>query len=259
MDGLVEGSPRIDDLRRDLMRTPDEAAAMVRLKALGWGIRRIATEFGCSHETVRRYVKAGGWVEYRAPRRTGRWTGVRRLWRSGSGAIAATPTWCGRTWRASSAWSCRCARSSGRWRVFARRCGRRLGPACGSRRRRAGSFRSTSARRGFRSAARAVRVFLFVATLGYSRRIFVQAFRHERQSAWFDGLEAAFGHFGGVPQEVSDRQRSGAGRRARRGDARGPVQRAAAARSPATGASGREPARRIGRAPRARTSAASAT
>jgi hypothetical protein len=47
-----------------------------------------------------------------------------------------------------------------------------------------------------------VRVYLFVATLGYSRRCFVQAFRHERQSAWFDGIEAAFRHFGGVPQEV---------------------------------------------------------
>jgi hypothetical protein len=41
-----------------------------------------------------------------------------------------------------------------------------------------------------------------VATLGYSGRCFVQAFRHERQSAWFDGIEAAFRHFGGVPQEV---------------------------------------------------------
>ena len=47
-----------------------------------------------------------------------------------------------------------------------------------------------------------VRLYLFVATLGYSRRVFVQAFRHERQSAWLDGLEAAFRHFGGVPGEV---------------------------------------------------------
>jgi transposase len=47
-----------------------------------------------------------------------------------------------------------------------------------------------------------VRVHLFVATLGYSRRVYVQAFRHERQSAWLDGLEGAFRHFGGVPQEV---------------------------------------------------------
>jgi transposase len=46
------------------------------------------------------------------------------------------------------------------------------------------------------------RLFLFVATLGYSRCIYVQAFRHERQSAWFFGMEGAFRHFGGLPEEV---------------------------------------------------------
>jgi transposase len=30
----------------------------------------------------------------------------------------------------------------------------------------------------------------------------VQAFRHERQSAWFAGMEGAFRHFGGLPEEV---------------------------------------------------------
>ena len=47
-----------------------------------------------------------------------------------------------------------------------------------------------------------VRVFLFVATLGYSRRCHVAAFRHERQSSWFRGPEGAFLHFGGVTKEV---------------------------------------------------------
>jgi len=47
------------------MQTPDEVAAMLRLKALGWGVRRIAGELGCSHMTVRRYLAAGGWVAYR--------------------------------------------------------------------------------------------------------------------------------------------------------------------------------------------------
>lgn len=31
---------------------------------------------------------------------------------------------------------------------------------------------------------------------------YVRAFWHERQSAWLDGIEGAFDHFGGVPQEV---------------------------------------------------------
>jgi len=33
------------------MQTPEEVAAMLRLKALGWGIRRIARELGCSLST----------------------------------------------------------------------------------------------------------------------------------------------------------------------------------------------------------------
>jgi transposase len=43
------------------------------------------------------------------------------------------------------------------------------------------------------------RVHLFVMTLGYSRRLWVQAYAHERLSALLDGHERAFRHFGGVP------------------------------------------------------------
>jgi transposase len=58
------------------MRTPDEVAAMLRLKSLGWGVRRIAREFGCSHTTVRRYLAAGGWLGYRPPSRCKRLDGM---------------------------------------------------------------------------------------------------------------------------------------------------------------------------------------
>jgi transposase len=53
-----------------------------------------------------------------------------------------------------------------------------------------------------RIAGETVRVFMIVATLGYSRHHFVAPFRHERQSAWLDGLELAFGHFAEVRHEV---------------------------------------------------------
>jgi hypothetical protein len=67
--GLSEGqrAPQAEVLRGDEMRTPDEVAAMLRLKALGWGIKRIARELGCSHMTVRRYVAEGGYVPDRRP------------------------------------------------------------------------------------------------------------------------------------------------------------------------------------------------
>jgi hypothetical protein len=47
-----------------------------------------------------------------------------------------------------------------------------------------------------------VRVHLFVATLGYSRRMHIQPSMRERQVDWFEGMEGAFLRFGGVPAEV---------------------------------------------------------
>jgi hypothetical protein len=47
-----------------------------------------------------------------------------------------------------------------------------------------------------------VKVFLFVATLGYSRRLHVRAYGDERQKSWFDGIESSFVKFGGIPEEI---------------------------------------------------------
>jgi transposase len=46
-----------------------------------------------------------------------------------------------------------------------------------------------------------VKLHLFVATLGYSRRPYVAVFSHERQSAWWEGIEGAFHYFGGRTRE----------------------------------------------------------
>lgn len=51
-------------------------------------------------------------------------------------------------------------------------------------------------------AGATVRIHVLVAVLSYSRRLFVQAFLHERQEAWRAGIAAAFRHFGGVPRTV---------------------------------------------------------
>jgi transposase len=197
-----EATPRFDELRREAMWRPDEVAAMLRLKALGWGIRRIAAEFGCSHETVRRYVSAGGWVAYRKPRRRRR--------------LAGLESWLADRFR----------RHRGNCDVVRQDLAREHGVAVSLRTiERAVAPLRQALRAEARASVRfetppgrqlqidfgemrvaigedAVRVHLFVATLGYSRRVFVQAFRHERQSAWLDGLEGAFRHFGGTPHEV---------------------------------------------------------
>jgi transposase len=43
----------------------------------------------------------------------------------------------------------------------------------------------------------ATKAFVFVATLGYSRRLHVRALGHEKRESWLAGMESAFLAFGG--------------------------------------------------------------
>jgi transposase len=47
-----------------------------------------------------------------------------------------------------------------------------------------------------------VRVYLFVAVLSHSRRIYVRPFLSQRQDDWREGLVDAFRHLGGLPFEL---------------------------------------------------------
>jgi transposase len=198
----VDVAQRLERLRGDQMRTPDEVAAMLRLKALGWGERRIASEVGCNRRTVRRYLAAEGWVGYRSPHRAKKLNGLE--------------DWLAERFR----------RHCGNADVVRQDLEREHGIKVSLRTVERGV---SHLRQELRAEARAtvrfetppghqlqidfgemrasvagesVRIHLFVATLGYSRRVFVQAFRHERQSAWLDGIEGAFRYFGGAPREV---------------------------------------------------------
>ena len=52
------------------MKTPDDVSAMIRLRALGWGSKRIAAELGCSRNTVRRWLSEGDWRPCALPTRS---------------------------------------------------------------------------------------------------------------------------------------------------------------------------------------------
>ncbi|MGD0719886.1 MAG: IS21 family transposase [Roseiarcus sp.] len=197
-----ESSRRDLEPRGEGMLRPDEVAAMVELHRLGWGSKRIAAEFGCARNTVRRYLAAGGWVSYRRASRRGRLAGlegwvadrfrqhrgncdvVRQDLMREHGLLVSL-----RTLERAAAPLRQDVRAEARATLrFETPAGKQLQIDFGERRVPVGG--------------EAVRVHLFVATLGYSRRPYVRAFRHERQTAWFDGLEGAFRHFDGVPQEV---------------------------------------------------------
>jgi transposase len=72
---LGQGSPRGFEPWGERMLAPDEVAAMVHLRKLGWGSKRIAGELGCSRNTVKRYLAVGNWVAIRPPRRKRRLDG----------------------------------------------------------------------------------------------------------------------------------------------------------------------------------------
>ncbi len=199
---LGRNSPRGLDPWGETMLAPDEVAAMVRLHRLGWGTKRIAVELGCSRNTVKRYLAAGGWVASRKSRRGRRLDGLEewlaeRFRRHRGNCDVVRQDLVGEHGIIVSLRTVERAVSPLRQalRAEARACLRfETGPG----KQLQIDFGETRVAIG----DALVRVHLFVATLGYSRRPFVQAFRHERQSAWFDGMEGAFRRFGGVPQEV---------------------------------------------------------
>ncbi|MBE0597474.1 MAG: IS21 family transposase [Desulfuromonadales bacterium] len=184
------------------MQTPDDVAVMLRLRGLGWGAKSIARELGISKNTVKSYIRQGGWAVYRTPPRAKALDGleawlektfhqhggnadvVRQELARVHGIVVSLRT----VERGVKPFREQLAAAAKATVRFETPPGRQLQIDFGSTRVPIGN--------------EVVRVFLFVATLGYSRRPFVAAFAHERQSAWLAGIEGAFHHFGGVPEHV---------------------------------------------------------
>jgi transposase len=184
------------------MKEPEEVAAAVRLHALGWGSRRIARELGISRTTVKRYLAQGGWVAYRSPVRAGRlngleaWLGERFKRHRGNAEVLrqellsehGVDVSLRTVERAVAPWRQELAAEARATVRFETPPGQQLQIDFGEK--------------GVLIGGESTRVHLFVATLGYSRRNFVLAFPHQRQAAWLQGIEAAFTHFGGVPEQL---------------------------------------------------------
>ncbi len=77
-DEMTRTLPWTVGLRRDEMLEPDDVSAMLKLKALGWGARRIAAELGCSRTTARRWLREGAWRRPSPPSRPKALDGLER-------------------------------------------------------------------------------------------------------------------------------------------------------------------------------------
>ena len=186
----------------ETMLAPQEVQRMLALSALGWGAKRISRELGCSRNTVREYLRQGGWRPMDVAARAGvlephrEWLAERLRRHRGNADVVRQDL----------------ARELG-LQLSLRTVQRAVAPLRRELRAEAVATVRYETAPGqqlqidFGSTAVAVggelqRIHLFVATLGYSRRCYVAVFLHARQSAWLQGLEGAFRHFGGVPQEV---------------------------------------------------------
>jgi transposase len=203
MSGEVSrNSAPIVTVQDETMLQDEEVAAMLRLRDLGWGAKRLAREFGCARNTVRRYLREGGPAPFRKPQRRTAFDGLDEWLRE------------------------RFFRHAGNADVIRQELESEHGIVIG--------LRSVELRvRGWRRELKAqkqattrfetapgrqlqidfgdtrvwiagerVRVHVFVATLGYSRRLHIRPSLRERQTDWFEGMEGAFLRFGGVPAEV---------------------------------------------------------
>lgn len=193
---------RTEGLRRDVMKEPDDVSAMLRLKSLGWGARRIAAELGCSRTTARRWLKEGAWHKPSPPARSKAldgleaWLEERFRRHAGNADVVRQELWAEKGIRVSLRTVERAVahlrqelRAEARATVrFETQPGQQLQIDFGQRRVEIDGLPQL--------------VSFFVATLGYSRRIHVRAFAGERQEHWFEGMESAFAAFDGVPEEV---------------------------------------------------------
>ena len=188
---------------RAQMEEPEDVGVMLRLHERGWGTKRIASELGVSRNTVRRYLRAGGYLPYGG---------------EGGRTRMLTPY---------DEWLCeQLRRHRGNADVVRQELKRVHGvevslrtverAVAGERQRLAaegvatvrfetppgkqiqGDFGQTTVVIGEEK----VRVHLCVLTLGFSRRPYVDVFETEAVEDWLTTFEGAFEYFDGVPEEA---------------------------------------------------------
>ncbi len=198
----VQSSPRSSLPRRDEMKTPDDVSAMVRLKALGWGAKRIAAELGCSKNTVKRWLRYGDWRPCVTPSRSKKldglsdWLAERFRRHRGNADVIRQELAQEKDIHVSLRTVERTVAPLRRELVAEARATVRFETPPGEQ------LQIDFGERRVEIAGVATKVFFFVATLGYSRRLHVRAFGHEKQESWFSGMESTFQAFGGIAREV---------------------------------------------------------
>lgn len=185
------------------MVDPEIVTQLRALHKLGWGRKRLAREFGIAPNTVRRYLRAGPAADVQTR------PGARTL--SGDEQADARALLDGPA--AGNAVVVQQLLAEREVLVPLRTLQRNLAPHRQAKRAAQLATVRFETAPGHQTqidfgekwvdiAGTMVRVFFFVAVLGYSRRIFVRASLSQRQDDWREGLASAFSAFGGVTQRI---------------------------------------------------------
>lgn len=185
------------------MVDPEIVKHLRALRALGWGTKRIARELGIARNSVRRYLREGEAAETQT--RPGAWTldakqqATARTLLDGAAAGNAVVV--------------KRLLAEQEVDVPLRTLQRALAPHRQAKRAaELATVRFETApghqmqidfgEKWISIAGVRTKVHLFVAVLGYSRRIFVRASLSQRQDDWREGLAGAFLTFGGVTHKI---------------------------------------------------------
>ena len=185
------------------MVDPEVVEHLRALHALGWGSKRIARELGIARNSVRRYLRGGEAAEQQT--RPGAWT-LDAEQQTNARALLDGPA-------EGNAVVVRRLLAEQAVDVPLRTLQRALAPHRQARRAaELATVRFETApghqtqidfgEKWISIAGVRTKVYLFVAVLGYSRRIFVRASLSQRQDDWREGLACAFRCFGGVTRKI---------------------------------------------------------
>ncbi len=200
------GETAVVALRATAEESMVEQEVVRRMRALaemGWGHKRIAREVGVARNTVRRYLRAGHGADTQVRPKARRLTAAEQqraveLWGAAAeGNAVVVQALLGQEGVEASVRTVQRAVEKKRRQVhaaqvatvrFETKPGQQLQVDFGEKKVRVGG--------------QVVKVFLLVAVLSFSRRLFVRALLNQRGDDWREGVAAAFLHFGGVPLEV---------------------------------------------------------
>jgi transposase len=185
-----------------VIQRPEIVEKILELSKLGWGKKRIARELGTTPKTVRRYLRLKEWQPYQSAKRAkqldrlGPWLEENFYCHKGNAVVVQQELLREHQITLHIRTVERAVKLFRQKLMIEAKATVRFETPPGKQMQI--DFGSMTIKIG----GEARKIYFFVATLGFSRRPYVQAFSHERQSAWFAGMEGSFCHFGGVPQQL---------------------------------------------------------